>query len=80
MYIQTTTPNNAQGKLADLYARYANPDGTVDAVLQAHSVSPDSLAAHAQLYVQAMHRPCPLSRIERELIGVEVSRINECHY
>ncbi len=80
MYIQPTPLNKASGKLAELYARYANPDGSVDAILQAHSPNPPALAAHAGLYVQALHHESPLSRLERELIAVEVSRLNECHY
>jgi alkylhydroperoxidase family enzyme len=79
-YIRTIDPPNATGKLAELYRRFANPDGSVDNVLKLHALSPDALEGHARLYAQAMHAPSPLSRLERELIGVVVSRINGCDY
>ena len=79
-YIQRTAESDAHGELAELYRRYANPDGSVDNVLKVHSVNPAALAAHCTLYVQAMHRPSPLSPLEREIIAVTVSRLNGCHY
>ena len=79
-YIDTIDESGARGKLAELYKRFANPDGSVDEVLKVHSVNADALEAHCALYVQALHRPSPLSRVEREIIGVVVSRLNGCHY
>ncbi len=79
-FIETIAPSDASGPLAELYRRFGNKDGTVDNVLQAHSLNPESLEAHCGLYVQAMHRPSPLSRVEREIIAVTVSRVNECQY
>lgn len=79
-FIETIAPSDARGRLAELYQRFGNRDGTVDNVLRAHSLNAESLEAHGGLYVQAMHRPSPLSRIEREIIAVTVSRLNECHY
>ncbi|MDQ7014278.1 MAG: peroxidase-related enzyme [Planctomycetota bacterium] len=79
-YIHTVPEPDAKGPLADLYRRFGNPDGTVDQVLKVHSLNPDSLEAHCALYTQSMHRPSPVSRAEREIVGVTVSRINRCAY
>ncbi len=79
-YIRTIPESQADGKLAELYGRFGNPDGTVDDVLKVHSLNPESLEAHCALYVQSMHRPSPVSRAEREIVGVVVSRINGCAY
>jgi len=79
-FIKTIPEDQAPGELAELYRRASNPDGTVDHVMKVHSLSPASLRAHFELYVTAMHRPSPLSRAEREMIGVVVSRLNECEY
>ncbi len=79
-YIDIVAESDAQGELAALYKKYGNPDGSVDNVLKVHSLNPPSLAAHCQLYVQACHRPGPVSRAEREMVGVVVSRINGCVY
>jgi len=79
-YIEIVPEDRAGGKLAELYRRFGNPDGTVDNVLRVHSLNPESLEAHCAVYVQSMHRPGPLSRAEREIVGVVVSVINGCGY
>ncbi|RMH29743.1 MAG: hypothetical protein D6693_01535 [Planctomycetota bacterium] len=79
-HIKTIPPEAAQGELADLYRRVGNPDGTVDHVMMVHSVNPAALRAHFEVYVAAMHRPSPLSRAEREIVGTVVSRLNGCEY
>ncbi|RMF79853.1 MAG: peroxidase [Planctomycetota bacterium] len=79
-FIQTINESDASGRLAELYRRFANPDGSVDEVLKLHSLNPASLAAHCEIYLAAMHKPSPLSRIEREIVAVVVSRGNECFY
>jgi len=79
-YIKTINEQDATGPLADLYKRYANPDGSVDEVLKVHALNPASLQAHCQLYIQSCHKPSPLSRAQREILGVTVSRLNNCTY
>ncbi len=79
-FIKTIPEAQAQGKLKELYQKYGNPDGTVDDVLKVHSLNPASLEAHCALYVQSMHQPSPLSRVEREMVAVTVSRLNGCTY
>ncbi len=79
-YIEIVPEAEATGELADLYRRFGNGDGTVDNVLKVHSLNPPSLEAHCALYAQSMHRPGPVSRAEREMVGVAVSRANGCGY
>ena len=79
-WIQTIDAQDAQGELADLYQRVGNPDGTVDNVMRIHALNPPSLRAHFDLYVTSMHRPSPLSRADRELVGTLVSALNGCDY
>ncbi len=79
-YIETVSEFDAEGQLAQLYRRFANADGSVDNVLKLHSLNPDALQAHAQLYIQAMHAESPLSHLDREIIAVGVSRLNGCQY
>ncbi len=63
---------------ADLAAedRVADPDN----IIQIHAVHPAVMRQHFELYKQLMHRPGPLSRREREVLGVRVSALNGCHY
>jgi uncharacterized peroxidase-related enzyme len=79
-FIDTIEPSEAEGELADLYRRVGNPDGTLDRVMQIHGLNPESLRTHFEMYAAAMHRASPLSRLERELVAVVVSRLNGCAY
>jgi alkylhydroperoxidase family enzyme len=56
--------------------RVADPDN----IIQIHAVHPAVMRQHWELYKELMHRPGPLSRRERELLGVRVSFLNSCHY
>ena len=56
--------------------RVADPDN----IIQIHAIHPAVMRQHHALYMQLMHRAGPLSRRERELIGVRVSALNQCHY
>ena len=79
-FIKTIHESEATGDLAGLYKRVGNPDGTVDNVMKVHSLNPDTLRTHFEMYTAAMHKPSPLSRAEREMVAVTVSRLNGCNY
>ena len=79
-FIDIIKESDASGDLANLYKRFGNADGSVDNVLKVHSLNPASLEAHCALYVQSCHKPSPVSRAEREMVGVTVSRLNHCTY
>ena len=79
-FIEIINENDASDDLAKQYKRFGNADGTVDNVLKVHSLNPASLEAHCALYVQSCHKPSPVSRAEREMVGVTVSRLNKCTY
>jgi len=51
-----------------------------DHILQIHAIHPRVMKLHYDLYVELMHRPSPLSRLEREMVAVVVSSVNDCHY
>jgi len=79
-FIDTIHPNEAAGELAALYKRVSNPDGSIDNVMRIHSLNPESMRTHFEMYVAAMHKDSPLSRAEREIVAVVVSRLNGCEY
>lgn len=79
-FIKTISEEDALGTLAELYTKVGNGDGTVDNVMKIHSLNEAALAGHFEVYVAAMHRPSPLSRVEREIVGVIVSQLNGCEY
>ena len=51
-----------------------------DNILRIHGVHSRVLKLHYELYIELMHRPGPLSRLQREIIGTVVSSINGCDY
>ncbi|MGE0554172.1 MAG: peroxidase-related enzyme [Gemmatimonadales bacterium] len=78
VYIDTIPESDARGELADLYRRLAYADGSVDDAYKALSLNPRLLAADAALYDTLMYGESPLSRVERELLALTVSRLNGC--
>ena len=54
--------------------------GQVDNILKIHSLNPPSLEGHFKLYAHLMRGPSGLTRVEREMIAVAVSKENACHY
>jgi hypothetical protein len=51
-----------------------------DHIIQIHSVHPRVMRLHYELYLELMRGDGPLTRMERELVAVAVSRANDCHY
>ena len=80
-WIDTVPEADAGGELKRAYKRAGDPQsGKVDHIMKIHSLSPSSLHAHQRLYKTLMHAESPLSRAQREMIGVVVSAINRCEY
>ena len=53
-WIDVIHEDEAEGRLAELYKSYAEPDGSVDNVLKVHSLQPRSLKTHFQFYALLM--------------------------
>jgi uncharacterized peroxidase-related enzyme len=70
----------ASGALRREYDAAVARAGKVFNIVKAMSLRPGVLAASIQLYREIMFGPSPLSRAERELLAVVVSRANDCHY
>ncbi len=81
-WIETVGEDEAQGHLADLYEAHGGADtGRVAHILRVQSLHPKALEAHYALYREVVLKPTrTLRRADREMIGVVVSRVNECHY
>jgi alkylhydroperoxidase family enzyme len=79
-WLRTVAPEDAQGLLARLYGEALQRAGRVYQIVRAMSLAPATLEASMALYRQAMFRQSALSRAQRELLAVVVSRANECHY
>ena len=51
-----------------------------DNIIQIHGVHSRTMRHHYELYRELMYSRGPLSRIQREMIAVVVSAVNQCHY
>ena len=79
-FIPYISHEDASPELRALYDRYREPDGGIDNILRIHGLNPPSLSGHVGLYQTLMRGRSELTRIQREMIAVVVSAINECHY
>ncbi len=80
-WIETVDEQDADGDVADAYAVCGDhKTGQVDHIMKIHSLNPQSMLDHEQLYRTLMYGKSPLSRAQRELIGTVVSALNHCLY
>ncbi len=79
-WIRTVAPDRASGLLGRLYAEAIARAGKLYAVLRIQSLRPDVLRGGVQLYRDLMFGQGALSRAQRELLAVVVSRTNACEY
>jgi alkylhydroperoxidase family enzyme len=79
-FIRFVPPEEASTKLAELYHRYQEPWGGVDNIIRIHGQNPAAMETHYRLYAIAMRGRSPLTRIQREMIAVVVSALNDCYY
>ena len=80
-WIRTIREDLWEGDLADRYTEVADKEyGRVDNIMQIHSLNPTGLVAHNTLYRSAMAGTAGLRKVERELIALVVSSINDCDY
>lgn len=79
-WINETSVEEADGKLAEVYAALNKKRGKISNILKVHSLNPEAMQNHLDLYMTLMFGKSGLSRAEREAIGVVVSAGNECAY
>jgi alkylhydroperoxidase family enzyme len=79
-WIRTVAPGEAVGRLKELYDAAVARAGKVFGIVRVMSPNPRVLEASMGLYRAVMFGPSPLSRRQRELLAVVVSRTNRCRY
>jgi alkylhydroperoxidase family enzyme len=79
-YIKTIDPRDAEGPLKDEYDAAVRRAGRVYQILQVQSLNHETLHRSLGLYLASMHGPSGLTRTEREMLAVVVSRANDCFY
>lgn len=79
-WIDEVDAEDAEGKLAEIYADLVKKRGKVSNILKVHSLSPAAMGNHLELYMTLMFGKSGLSRAEREAVAVVVSASNDCSY
>jgi len=79
-WIRIVHEKEAQGLLARVYDAAIKRAGRVFNILRIQSQSPAALKSSMELYKHIMLDESPLSRAQREMLAVVVSRENLCHY
>lgn len=79
-WIEEVEVSQADEKLKPIYDDLIKSRGKVANILKVHSLNPDALKAHLDLYMTIMFGKSGLSRKERECIAVVVSRADNCKY
>lgn len=79
-WVEVVDREDAGPDLEEAYAAIEASRGRVGNVFKATSLNPDAMRAHEQLYNVIAYGESPLSRKDRELIGLAVSRANDSQY
>ena len=80
-WIEIIDEDGADGELAGLYDQMIDPlFGRVDNIMTIHSLHPGGLRSHNYLYQEVMSGTKSLRKVDREMIALVVSSLNDCHY
>lgn len=79
-WIKQIEENNAEGKLKEIFTDLKDRRGKISNIMKIHSLDPDTMQNHLDMYLSIMFSKSALNREERELIAVVVSALNNCSY
>ena len=79
-WIPIIQEDKADPQLKNWFNKLRQPWGGIDNIMKIRSPNVDSLKEHYELYISAMKGTNDLSYKQREMIGVLVSNVNQCHY
>ena len=79
-WIKQIDENKAEGKLKEVYESLASNRGKISNIMKVHSLDPETMKNHLDMYMSIMFNTTTLDREERELIAVVVSALNSCAY
>ncbi len=79
-WIKQINENDAEGKLKEVYNDLSQNRGKVSNIMKIHSLDPETMQHHLDMYLSIMFNNTSISREEKELIAVVVSALNNCAY
>jgi len=78
--IKVISQEDATGRLKEIYDELIGKRGKLAEVHTIQSLRPESIVKHIDLYLEIMFSKSELSRAEREMMAVVVSKTNGCNY
>lgn len=79
-FIKVIDESEANGQLKEVYKDITKSRGKLSNIMKIHSLNPDSMIKHMDLYKTIMFGKSNLSRELKEMIAVVVSVANKCDY
>lgn len=79
-WIKTINESDADEELKKIYETLAKKRGKVANILKIQSLLPKTMLDHLNLYLHIMFNQSTISREDKELIAVVVSKLNNCSY
>jgi len=79
-WIRIVEEAEADDALREVYGQLKDRRGKVSNILSVHSLHPEAMRAHMELYMSILFGDAALTREQREMIAVVVSSANRCQY
>ncbi len=79
-WIRVIHEGEAKGELKEEYETVNSARGKVANIMRIHSLHPETMRTHLNLYKSLLFGRSPLPRSTRELIATAVSELNRCDY
>ena len=79
-FIKVIDESIAEGKLKEVYEDISKARGKLSNIMKVHSLHPDTMVKHLELYLSIMFSKTSLTREEKEILAVAVSKNNKCDY
>lgn len=79
-WIRVVDESQAGKDLIKVYEQIKYKRGKLSNIMMVQSLNPAAMQAHMELYLSIMYQATGLSREEREMIAIVVSKANACEY
>lgn len=79
-WIEVIDDADASGSLREAYDEIIDARGKLSNILRVHSLHPEAMVSHTQLYMDLLFGSSNLRRAEREALATVISATNECTY
>lgn len=79
-YVDKIDPAEAEGLLKRVFQARTRAGARLWEIVAVQSLNAASLRDSMRLYGQVMFGDSDLTRVQREMIAVVTSQVNECHY